>query len=610
MPVPNSENQSLSENHDSEIPDVQKSQTDCQRNAVDPCQESWSLSLPGAAWDAASSSDAHRTSWDCDSDVMPDSADVLGLQFQLVQTQNETGVDTRLSQDDCSGVETPNETDSGWKPCMFRDVCVDVETQNEMPPFWKPCLFRDACAVVETSNETDTVEKPDLLSCELSAVSALEPGPLEIQSQDCGRVGFSKSQKSTQNLEFSKSQKSTENLELSGSCENRLETNAETIDFEGQVEKPSQCHHVVCMLSTAAISLRGESRIDDAFSGAVGDCDSQSFVTLSEIGDSEVNDWETCCSETSELPQLEMLSELCLESEDIPLPEPGAEDDFEYHPEDPLPELEGGDPPQAEPEDELEEPEASAAEVFKHLSRGHEPYESTCMSCTRASGRTPARRLKTRSTSSSLGTDFTYLGSLKILAIIIFSTGFLGAVVMNENLESCARQLNQLLRKAGKMGREISIHSDGEPSLLASFRSASRLENCCVNAMHIVPSPPDRSQTNGRVERANGMLKELVCRNLFELESRVGTRIPVESPIVPHIVRYAYRMFNLFHQPQGCRSVALQWPSLLRALCFEIETVWNVLLLLYTLARWPPLEVGVGASYLRTPKLVWKKVNV
>ena len=44
-------------------------------------------------------------------------------------------------------------------------------------------------------------------------------------------------------------------------------------------------------------------------------------------------------------------------------------------------------------------------------------------------------------------------------------------------------------------------------------------------------------------------IKELVCTHLLFLEERLGIRIPFESPIVNHVVRYSARSRNIHHVP-------------------------------------------------------------
>ena len=128
-----------------------------------------------------------------------------------------------------------------------------------------------------------------------------------------------------------------------------------------------------------------------------------------------------------DLEDLENLQELALAGDDEPvdqaLPRP---DDIE------------ADEP-GEAEFEPEELEQSPADLYEHWSKGHQPYMSNCMSCVRALGKIPARRLQLRGSSGCIGADFTFLGPLKLLTIVAFAAGFLGGLVMSPNSESNTR---------------------------------------------------------------------------------------------------------------------------------------------------------------------------
>ena len=117
------------------------------------------------------------------------------------------------------------------------------------------------------------------------------------------------------------------------------------------------------------------------------------------------------------------------------------------------------------------------------------------------------------------------------------------------NSEANARALNRSLKEGGltgPTGRQLELHSDGEPGLLALFRTASRMENCPVTGMNFNTFAPERSQANRRVERAHQTVKELTAANLFFVETQISRRIPLESSIVPFAVEFAFGHTMLF----------------------------------------------------------------
>ena len=207
--------------------------------------------------------------------------------------------------------------------------------------------------------------------------------------------------------------------------------------------------------------------------------------------------------------------------------------------------------------DELE-PDATGVELYNHVAQGHQPYLSSCLSCVRACGRAPARRLKHAHGPSAIGADFTFMGSLKILVIVVFCTGFLSAFSMDPlNSEANARSVTKALREGGLTGRHAELNSDGEATLLALFRTATRLDTSPLTGLSYSTFAPERSQANGRVERANQTVKELTAANLFFLEAQIGRRIPLESPLVGFAIDYACKTHNAFHLKQGSRATVL-----------------------------------------------------
>eukprot|EP00438_Fugacium_kawagutii_P027045 Skav210713 [mRNA] locus=scaffold1582:338446:339138:+ [translate_table: standard] len=195
-----------------------------------------------------------------------------------------------------------------------------------------------------------------------------------------------------------------------------------------------------------------------------------------------------------------------------------------------------------------EEVQPGPSELYDHVSKDHHPYFSSCLSCVRARGRTPARRLRYTRGTSSIGADFTSLGTLNLLVVMVFATGFIPGVVCGDNNETTARKLNGILKEGGLTGRQLDFYSDGEPALHALFRTASRLDGCPFTGITFQTSAAAGSQSNGKIERANQTLKSLVATNLVLLETRLGKRVALESPIVPFGVDYSlgHTTFTMF----------------------------------------------------------------
>lgn len=234
------------------------------------------------------------------------------------------------------------------------------------------------------------------------------------------------------------------------------------------------------------------------------------------------------------------------EPQDHPLPgldEPLEDEDEETEGSGPVP-------------DEPDEVDLGPSDWYTHVSRGHIPFMTSCSSCARAAGRAPARRLKLRRTRSQLGADFAYFGTtVKFLVVCVFATGMLGIVPMTSDSDSDARGLNRVMKEIGMTGRYLELITDDEPAVQAMFRSACKLKETPVVGVHYRPAA--RSQGNGICERAVNTLKQLIASNVLFLESRLSRRIPMESTLIAHLMRYSYRTHNMFLVPQGSSGSAL-----------------------------------------------------
>ena len=247
-----------------------------------------------------------------------------------------------------------------------------------------------------------------------------------------------------------------------------------------------------------------------------------------------------------------------------PVVEDGMSDNDEDDPEDqPLPGLDeplDGDEDVEEGSglipDEPEEVDLGPSDWYVHVAQGHIPYMTACSSCARAAGRAPARRLKLRRTRSQVGADFAFFGAtVKFLALCVFATGMLGIVPISSDSDVNARSLNKVMKEIGMTGRYLELITDGEAAVQAIFRSACKLTETPVIGVHYRPSA--RSQGNGICERAVKTLKQLIASNVLFLETRLCRCIPVESTLIAHLMRYAYRTHNMFLIPQGSSGSAL-----------------------------------------------------
>ena len=196
---------------------------------------------------------------------------------------------------------------------------------------------------------------------------------------------------------------------------------------------------------------------------------------------------------------------------------------------------------------EIEEVALEGDPLYKHIAQGHVPHVSSCESCSRAAGRIPARRLKFGRSRCCLGADYGYFGKVRFLCVVVYATGMLLASVMTADSDRNARTLNQMLRELGVTGKNIELVSDGESGIFSLFRAAGRLNTSPVIGTQFTPAPPGRSQSNGRAERAIGIIKERTAANILFLEGRLGRRIPLESPIVEYLLPYVSRCLNVFN---------------------------------------------------------------
>ena len=215
------------------------------------------------------------------------------------------------------------------------------------------------------------------------------------------------------------------------------------------------------------------------------------------------------------------------------------------------------DSPDSADFDEPSELDMGPDNLYEHLSQGHQPFLSSCLSCCRAAGRVPARRMRSSVNSKSqVGADFGFFGqSVKFLVIVAIATGMMGVVPMSIDSDVNLRCLNRVLRDVGMTGRDLEVISDGELAVQSMFRSCSKLDTFPGTGIHYRVA--SRSQSNGVAERAIGTVKQIVAAHILFLESRVSRRIPMESPIVGHLLKYVSHTYNIHAVHQGSTATAL-----------------------------------------------------
>ena len=110
---------------------------------------------------------------------------------------------------------------------------------------------------------------------------------------------------------------------------------------------------------------------------------------------------------------------------------------------------------------------------YEHLSKGHQPYLSTCLSCVRSQGKIPAKRLRLGSRSRSVvNCDFGFRGGVKFLVMVVAATGMLlGRVMSPIDSGVNARAVNQMFKELGLTGHQVELVSDGDDTLIYVFVS-------------------------------------------------------------------------------------------------------------------------------------------
>ena len=175
------------------------------------------------------------------------------------------------------------------------------------------------------------------------------------------------------------------------------------------------------------------------------------------------------------------------------------------------------------PEGEVEANDEPEVELTS-TSQGHSPFLTSCPQCCRTQGRTPARRLK-HSRVGEVQCDYALLGSRKLLLLAVVLTGMPGCGVTGPDATQNARALNHVWTEVGMMGKEVEIVSDNEPARLSMLRSAAKLDTCPLSGISFRPTPVDRPQTKGLVEKSVDMIKVHFGTNWMCVEDQIGSRM-------------------------------------------------------------------------------------
>ena len=100
-------------------------------------------------------------------------------------------------------------------------------------------------------------------------------------------------------------------------------------------------------------------------------------------------------------------------------------------------------------------------------------------------------------------------------------------------VEEPAEQAAENVFRLGHRGR-IIVRTDNEPALLALCEAV--VQKLKMTAIPEAP-PPDESASSGSIERAVGLVKEMLRVYLLSLERKVGGDIPTHHPVTAWLVQ-------------------------------------------------------------------------
>ena len=123
------------------------------------------------------------------------------------------------------------------------------------------------------------------------------------------------------------------------------------------------------------------------------------------------------------------------------------------------------------------------------------------------------------------------------------STGMVFARVVPHK-GRCAYAVKSLAADIGALGyRQLVLKSDGEPAVQA-LKEAVRAERS--EKIVLESSPVGESKSNGGAECAIQQVQGQFRAMKDSLETRIGTRIAEDSPVVPWLVLHAARTMNRY----------------------------------------------------------------
>ena len=237
----------------------------------------------------------------------------------------------------------------------------------------------------------------------------------------------------------------------------------------------------------------------------------------------------------------------------------------------PLPEAvspEGGEQ-QREEMDEAEEESESREVIFRKPPKGptaaeksehrktHLPFRPWCPVCVRGRGKNwghfKAKEEKEEERCPAVCFDYCFLRdytggpSVPVLVGKDRQMGTLLAHAVPEKgagLEWTAKQVCRDLLKFG-IGGQVVLKGDQEPALVSVIEDVVKQRG----GGRTVPeySPKGESQSNGVAERGVQTIEGLVRSHKLDLEEKIGSKVPIEKPIIAWLIEHCADIHNKFH---------------------------------------------------------------
>ena len=204
----------------------------------------------------------------------------------------------------------------------------------------------------------------------------------------------------------------------------------------------------------------------------------------------------------------------------------------------------------------------TAAERTLH-NKTHLPYRNWCKFCVMGRGRDLPHRSRDRTEDGLpiIGVDFFFIGepSVETLmpAVVIrdsASKALFAHVIPGKGLDY-DWTAQQVAADIGRMGYpRVVLRSDQEPAITAMVDRVKAIRDEQGKETDIEWAPKYDSDANGHAERgvqaAEGMLRTLK----FELENKIGGRIPSDHPMVAWMTRHAADLITKLEIKQNGRT--------------------------------------------------------